>query len=340
LISSGQGRPLAINADDCEVRPLSSTDFRGYNSNPDLFIAYVQICSLLGQLTQCCCRQSLTRRTRQSIETALYHWIQDLPGSLRLFRNAAISEASSTENIQSPYNFEARQLHIPYFIILVILFRPSAVGSRPSSVATLASSSVAKLFEDFLARDEIRFLGPIFTFYLLAAGGSLLSCRRLPHLWENRAQKDMQTIQVSLKELAKQWPSATGSLRALQGIADEVAKMPQEDTMLPLTTLSNDEKSFFSMFGPSLSWAWDDLIAGQHSRGVSGSQCQRTESEIMTAGILAELRTPIASPAAVDDHQQLSTFLEHQPDDLMHSQYDGVGNWLLKDWDWSIEVPW
>ncbi|ODH39352.1 hypothetical protein ACO22_01920 [Paracoccidioides brasiliensis] len=357
LISAGHGRPRAINPDDSDVRLLSHEDFYGSTADGPMFISYVELASLLGDLTQCCCRKYLSRQKRQYIEGALYRWTRELPNHLHLFRRTSSHDGSSSKLALAPYSFEARQLHILYFIILAILFRSSPPASTPSAAAVLASSFVAGIFEDFLARDEIRFLGPIFTFYLLASGVGLLSCYRYPHLWV-KAEYDLRIIYNSQKELSKRWPSAIGSLNALWAMKEEASKAPRHKDSHPLGSLTSEQMTCFSGFGTDLCRLGEAILA-PHIQGLLGprraddNQRSRTASDMMTAGILAELKTPISTPAALDGYLPLATVLEHPPihiaaggdtaditDDILCAQYEGIGNWLLKDWDWNSDIAW
>ncbi|PGG97363.1 hypothetical protein AJ79_09236 [Helicocarpus griseus UAMH5409] len=357
LISAGHGRPRAINPDDCDVRPLTNEDFYGSTADGPMFIAYVELASLLGDLTQCSCRKYLSRQKRQYIESALYRWTRELPEHLHLFRRVSSNDGSSSKLVLAPYSFEARQLHALYFIILAILFRSSPPASTPSAAAVLASSFVAGIFEDFLARDEIRFLGPIFTFYLLASGVGLLSCYRYPHIWA-KAEQDLGIIYNSQKELSARWPSAIGSLKALQSMKEEASKAPRHEDTQPLGSLTPEQLTCFSGFGTDLC-RLGEVILTPHVQDVldprrtDDDQYSRTASDMMTAGILAELKTPISTPAALDGYLPLATVLEHNPmnptaggetaevaDDILCGQYEGIGNWLLKDWDWNSDIAW
>jgi hypothetical protein len=74
---------------------------------------------------------------------------------------------------------------------------------------------------------------------------------------------------------------------------------------------------------------------------------------MMTAGILAELKAPVDG-SALDEFLPLAPMLDPQrtqpttaggepaeiPDDIFYSQYEGIGNWLLRDWDWNSDMTW
>jgi hypothetical protein len=101
-----------------------------------------------------------------------------------------------------------------YFSTLNILYRPVNPNSAPSVTSILASSFISGIFEELLVRDDLRYLGPMFSFYLLASGVVQLSCYRWTGLWSS-AQEDFEITLRALEELGKRWQSASGSLKNL-----------------------------------------------------------------------------------------------------------------------------
>ncbi|KAJ5561509.1 hypothetical protein N7461_000270 [Penicillium sp. DV-2018c] len=347
-VSAGQGRPLAADMEDCEVAPPCLEDFQDSSSDATLFIAYVEISSILGHLTEYCRRKTLTRQARQDIENRLYRWTRELPYPLRLFRAWCTSEDTSpTKRIMAQYNFEARQVHLPYFTCLTILCRPKP-GDSSSATVLLASSFVAGIFEDFLARDEIRFLAPVFTFHLLAAGIGLLSCNNIPAHREKIAG-NLETIYLALEELAKRWSSAKGSLRALKSIAEKQQSTATADALLTLA-LPREHQPFFEEFGPDLSWAWSGLMNLGQSAGRGDRAHHEATGSLETIGNWPESRGPDA--VISDEYRPLTTILEPNaglpmgnmpqdiPGDPSHNQYQGMGYWLFKDLEWNGEIAW
>jgi hypothetical protein len=65
-----------------------------------------------------------------------------------------------------------------------------------------------------MVRDELRFLGPIYTFYCLTAGMAQLSCYRYPEIVDI-AEENLSIMGRALEELSRRWPSAVGSLKHL-----------------------------------------------------------------------------------------------------------------------------
>jgi len=104
-------------------------------------------------------------------------------------------------------------------------------NSGPSAVSILAASYIAGIYEDFLARDEIQYLPAIFSFYGLAAGVSLISFHRYPHL-RKVAEQDLSVIMSAEFELGKRWPAAKGFRSALEKMIASLPT-PNSNTVQP-----------------------------------------------------------------------------------------------------------
>jgi hypothetical protein len=207
LINAGHGRPRAIDLKLADVSPPSAVDFEGMVAPANLFSSYVGISCILGDLTQSYLRKHGLQEHKKSLEDRLFRWLKTLPENLQLCRPV---EGRPLKQ----YSFQARQLHIQYFTVLVILYRPPDPKLAPSTASLLASSFIAGIFEDFMARDELRYLGPIFTFYCLTAGMAQLSGYRYSGIVDI-AEENLAILGRALELLSTRWPSAVGSLKHL-----------------------------------------------------------------------------------------------------------------------------
>lgn len=346
IISVGLGRPRTINLEDSDVRPPSIEDFPIQDSKASLFVSFVSICQLLGDVAQCYRRKCLTPSRRQDLENALYRWIKELPREFHVLHKDRKYPVGS-------YNFEARQLLVPYFVILVILNRGPVAGSIPSTVSLVASSFVASIYEEFIARDEIRHLGPAFAFYALAAGLSQLSGYRYRSLG-NAAEENFKTIRMSLELLSKRWGSANGALRALPEARKAVLRLPQYSE--PPASIPINSLLFFSDFDVSrcnmgnlcniraevLDYGAENVGGNQFSAADTGPAVpglQQRERDGVQAeqlppvGLLEEtsqnlfMASPSAFPISMDGgygYQQLES---------LWGSADPVGSWLLDDFN-------
>lgn len=254
MISAALGRPRTICLDDATVGPPTVDDFPMPNDAARLYVPYVTICQMMGDLTQCRLRNKLSLEQRRVFENALRCWVKDLPGELRLFR-------SSPERPLQTYNLAARQLHIHYFVNLVILFGSSNSERGPFPEALMASSFLCGIFEDFLVRDELRYLRANFAFMCLAAALNQLTCYRFSSL-RPAAVRGVGIIKLALQELAKKWRSADTALKSLNRVSDLVSQQPLVESSPPV--LSRGALPLFEDFGPDLCEEWSVLWSQQN----------------------------------------------------------------------------
>ncbi|KIW25943.1 uncharacterized protein PV07_09077 [Cladophialophora immunda] len=317
VISAGQGRPRTINMQDCCVRPISLDDFPVKDKNAHLFIAYVQIYAILADLTECCVRKSLSPAKKVGIEAELKRWVKELPPCLQMYRQHPL-------RCPAPYDLEVRQLHIPYLTILTILNRPTTPASVPLQVALLSSSLVAGIFEDFLARDDIRYLGPTFTFHIFVASFPQLLCHKYPVLWQS-AEQELKIMQLALHELRKTWPSAIGPQKIIQSFIDAVVHEPSS-AAYPHPPMTADQTAFFEAFGPEFCRKWDLVSKASPPPALDPAMEPMAERSV-------EMTVESMSPVPCLPDQGGRMVADSEAFDV-----DPAGNWLYQDW-LELEAP-
>ncbi|KAJ4294351.1 hypothetical protein N0V90_008041 [Kalmusia sp. IMI 367209] len=286
-------------------------------------------------LTQSHLRKHGLQEQKRSLEDRLFRWMKTLPDHLQLCH---LTDGRPLK----AYNFETWQLHIQYFTVVVILNRSPDGKSTPSTASLLASSFIAGIFEDLMAKDQLQYLGPIFTFYCLTAGMAQLSCYRYSGI-VGIAEKNLSILGQALEDLSQRWPSAVGSLKHLMDVREKVMQRPSlgqfPDVNLPAATAQ-----FFSDFGPDLCRMWIPI----HQRLPQTTNIAPRELE--TAGILQGLRTPATQSIDLDIttaalqqqvlHNQIVTEVALEPTMLQPQEwlgpYGGMGNWLMVDWDQGL----
>ncbi|KAJ6445118.1 Acyl-CoA dehydrogenase [Purpureocillium lavendulum] len=229
IISVGTGRPRTIHLEDSTMKPPTLEDFAVQNTQARLFIAYASI-------------------FRQRLEDGLFRWVKQLPTQLQIVHH------HEGTRIPAPYNFESRQLSVPYFVSLILLHRSPKTHATASTVCLMASSYVVSTIEEFLCRDQLRYLGPVFTFYALVTGLDQLTGFRYNALQET-AEHEFNVIKVALEELGKRWGSAHGALRGLLRAKEAIQQQPRLTGQPP--RLSPEEAVFFADFGPDFCKLWD-----------------------------------------------------------------------------------
>lgn len=343
MISVSHGRPRAINLEDCDVRPPALEDFRIINEDSHLFLAYVDIASILSDIAQAAVRGSLGRPLRLLLESRLLSWIRMLPTSLHLHDR-------NTGSL-TPYNFKIRQLHIPYFTAITILYRPTIPGSNPSVGALLSSSYVANIYEDFLARGEIPMLAPVFIFHLLASAIAQLPCHRFPTLWA-KAQDELQVISQSLVEMGKRFPTALGAQRVIKHVKQAV-KNEKQRSEPPQLSGAVDQLNYFEPFGQELCGKWDFVFGAgaQFTRTHPSTEAvhittafatkEKISSQSNDTVLTSSFAAPNDASTAFSWNQSTQVVQTNEENFLGNSGLDqqstglgfeSVGNWMLYDW--------
>ncbi|KAJ5573369.1 uncharacterized protein N7459_007796 [Penicillium hispanicum] len=258
VISVGVGRPRTINLRDSDVLPPSMNDFPAKDFQAQLFLAYSTISCHLGDTVECYLRREISRQRRVDLENAVYRWAkQVIP---KLHSSAAIQEDAISARL------EVQQLLVMYFVVLTILHRSPTPNSVPPAASLVASSFIAGIYEDFLLRDELRYLGPVFAFYPLCAGLSLLSSCRYAQL-QSTAEHELTVMKLSLQKLSERWLSAVGPLRALNKLTEKVREQGPFDD--PPPTLDFDTAAFFEGFDIKLCKQW--RLIGQSSQSAANT---------------------------------------------------------------------
>jgi hypothetical protein len=272
------------------MSPPSVSDFATQDMHAHLFVAYVSICRSMGDIAEAQRRQTLTAPYKQRLEDGLFRWLKELPASLR------ITHLHDGGRTSAPYNFEARQLAVQYFISLVLLHTSRNPQTSVPTECLMASSFVVSIFEEFLSRDQLRYLGPVFAFYALAAGLAQLTayqCEALKPIVEG----EFDIIKVALEELGRRWGSAHGPLRALIRTKEALQRQPN----IPgyPSPLSPSSVIFFKDFGPGLCRMWTVGFAGLDHGSGCGDMVSPRRSMVWEQSTNAA-RSSISSPNPKD----------------------------------------
>ncbi|CAH0058040.1 unnamed protein product [Clonostachys solani] len=265
-ISAAHGRPKAIQTEESTVPPLTIEDFRQGDPHASCSVNYVSISEIFCRIGECHSRGLITDSMWLHFRNDLYFWIRELPSELRLFHQ-------NPQQGLKEYGLLSRQLHIMYFVVLIILFRKPTMSNGPPPIEThstsgliVAASFIAGIFEELLIRDEILNLGPaIYKFFLLTAGVVLLEASKLRVLPDNDVAEDFDIIKRSLRRFADRYPSALATLHIL-----EVLEQSQERQDVSVNTFRSERNvlPLFREFGPGLCRAWPLLEAGTKSHST------------------------------------------------------------------------
>lgn len=299
--------------------PPSLNDFPVNNFQSQLFLAYCNISQLLGDTVESHLRQEITRQRQVDLENAVYRWAKQVTPKLR--------SSVAAQKDAGICNLQIQQMLIMYFVVLTILHRSPTPGGVPPAASLIASSFIAGIYEELLLRDELRYLGPVFAFYPLCAGLSLLSSCRYSYL-QSTAEHELTVMKLSLQKLSERWLSAVGPLRALNVLTEKVRELgPFEG---PAPTLDPDAASFFEGFDMKLCKQWQTIgHSSQTTNGNAGVEPTCNLTEIHDPGdALRPLDVP-AQPVDTYDFASLDVSLDPFTNNWEGAGFDWSGSWLL-----------
>ncbi|KIX93497.1 uncharacterized protein Z520_10675 [Fonsecaea multimorphosa CBS 102226] len=337
LIAASHGRPRAVNSEDSNVRPLRTDDFDGDDEDALLFMHFVQITSILGDMTEEYRRGTLSDRKKIDFEDALRRWLKTVPPSLQLYN-------PETKKLND-YNFKSRQLHTIYFTSLIILFRHDKRDEPPRPVSLLAASFVSGIFEEYLTWEDVSHLPVTSIFYLMVAALLQLSYQRFPSLATHRTE-EIEIIRSSLNELKKRFPSSLGAERVVNQMMKHSTSLPETAQSVRLV-LTPDQEEFFAPFGPELCRKWRLVVESPPTGHLEGIEdfAGMNQSDIgaVHAGQTNHHRQPRSDPpqepqtiVAVEPAWNGSSPFAFSIDDqnlfLDQLGLDSVGRWWWADW--------
>ena len=206
----------------------------------------------------------------------------------------------------SNFDRHVHQLHLPYLTTLTLLYLSPSSQSLPRAYTTaiLSASSVARIFEDYLARDSISFLPGMAGWYITIAILALLHARQVECL-RNSANEQIDILFLALKEMAKLWHSSrmflVGFEKLLNGSESRAGRTshimaPETTTRSTLNELITDDGVNYLDFFPG--------------------------STVETSNLFKILLTQ--NPPSIFTEAQWTNDLSLQLQDLFDQPYDGV----------------
>ena len=187
---------------------------------------------------------------------------------------------------------------------------------------------MAGIVECFLARNQIKYLSPVFTNFCLVSGIVLVSTRQYPSLWI-AAQADLEILQKCLSELSKKWRSAIGASKALQRAIDVGKSGRPGNAALPLLRMSNTHEPLFANISDELCRVWSvcQVVAdGPQSEENLDTMAWRADN------ITSHDGDHNSASAHVDDYA-------FPPIDISDSNFNfggNLGNWFMDNLDHTL----
>ncbi|KAJ5826184.1 hypothetical protein N7474_003322 [Penicillium riverlandense] len=199
------GRPSTVGSLEFDLRPLRLTDFDCQNSQAELFVEYVKLNVILGKILDSHSRKNdFAYSEATSILQSLQNWLHSLPDHLQLYN----------EFDRSPFRRDVHEIHINYFVCVIVFCRLLGI-SIPRSTATaaslVASSCIARLYEEMHFRDEINYLMPMNNWFLMAGCAPQIHQNAVSRGKDQLCTEELRIFTKVLEYMRIKWP-ATGTL--------------------------------------------------------------------------------------------------------------------------------
>ncbi|KAJ5136208.1 hypothetical protein N7448_004762, partial [Penicillium atrosanguineum] len=239
LVTACFGRPSLFGDFDFNIRPLRLEDFEIPDLQAELCIEYTNLNVILGRIVDRHSRKSdisqeevliSTPRASQYSNTiqatsflqSLQDWIHNLPLKLQIY----------TGRSRNVFRRDIHEVHINYFVCLIVFFRlfGHAISPQTASTASLvASSCIARLYQEITHRDEINYLLPINNWFLMV-GCAPQICHNTACQGKDRlCGEELLILTNSLRYMKLKWPPAgvlldiVGRLCSVEaGVSDDI----------------------------------------------------------------------------------------------------------------------
>lgn len=160
-----------------------------------------------------------------ALTESLSSWIRDLPADLRLF---------DTSGLRRPYQFSVVELHIVYFSTLILLQALQIHGERkwPTAVlSTVASSCIARLYEEIYYREHVCFLLPIDSFYCMVSVVPQLYYRPQCKVKKDLRQEELDIICSIVNKLQTRFGGASTVARNISRLQSELERLNNRSSL-------------------------------------------------------------------------------------------------------------
>ena len=197
-----------IYSEDCNIEAPKLTDFNVPDKRAHLFIHYVKICEIFGHLSKLWRGQAdITRHS--TLQQQLVDWINDIPPELKLY---------DANGVLQSHDVNICQLYLMYFGGICLLYRSERLSSV-SYAPTMASSCIARIFEELLERKYIPRLQAICSWFIMASLASQVPCLVDDGL-AAIAKHEIGILEMACEECAVYWPTARTRMIRLRKILE------------------------------------------------------------------------------------------------------------------------
>ncbi|KIX99065.1 uncharacterized protein Z520_05526 [Fonsecaea multimorphosa CBS 102226] len=234
--SCGLGLPCMIRPCDFHVRPLAPEDFDNFDEKSQLFVELNKVNSLRARMLEVHWRKGENdcAEAAYDILRSLREWIDQLPDQFRLYRG---------NDPKRHYRRAVYELHIHYFVVIATFFHLCGYAVRASianPAALVASSCMARLYEEVLYREELGLFLPIHNWYLSIACLPQIHALSGSRHADATSEEELGILRRGLQTMAIKWPQANNLRTSIDRLYERRVSNFQPNSYQNQTRVSDD----------------------------------------------------------------------------------------------------
>ncbi|KAJ5414669.1 hypothetical protein N7509_001296 [Penicillium cosmopolitanum] len=213
LQAAAFGRPIFISSQSINLRPLELEDFESPDAKAETFIQFTNLNKLLEKIVEFQDRRPrhLMNKCGLWILNSLKQWVATLPSNLNLHNDSGRRE----------YCRGIAELHIHYFTCIILFIHLYGHVINPSMMtdtSLVASSCMARLYDEIDDHDEINYLTPVHNWSLMV--GCIPQIHRLGDIGllseeHDLCNTELEIFVTALRCMRLKWPPANNILSTL-----------------------------------------------------------------------------------------------------------------------------
>lgn len=173
---------------DFDVPELEEADFEILDTNSKIFLTDVRIAHIMGEVASKLPNARSSPLDQTYILNLLSDWISQLPSELSLYDG---------DGSRAAYRFAISEIHLEYLATLIIsqaLYRHLDKRWPCSTACLVASTCMAKLYEEILCREEVANISNLHAFLCLTAAVPLLYYKPVTPEKEKQRRDDLSVL--------------------------------------------------------------------------------------------------------------------------------------------------
>lgn len=205
------GRLPMLQLDSFDVSLPQIDDFKTPDMKSHIFCNTTSLCMTVSTITALAARrQTIGLEDLMRPLCSLSQWITKLPESLVLYNSS---------NTRTPYNRWVNELHVIYFVSIILCYLLQGSHRKSSqffTTAVVASFYIIRLYEEVIYRDDVAHLNPIHCWFVLVSAIPQF-CYLAKYPSQSKLCSDqLQILRQILLQLSEKYPSAKAVLEAIK----------------------------------------------------------------------------------------------------------------------------